>query len=120
VLFSLDHPLFDESIEAIESTILEEHRAVFHQVQASSLLDELRDIVARNSTGDQTLVTCSRKFALFVQTFAPYFNVLSICTQIRTEWAGCLWGLVRLVFQVCTLNCATETGQHTDRNVGGR
>jgi hypothetical protein len=104
-LLSLDRPLFDDSIEAIAHTILEEHRAVFRHVEPALLLEELRSIAACNNTGDQTLVACSRKFVLFVQTFAPYFNVLSICTKVRAEWPGCLWGLLHLLFQVRMLEC---------------
>jgi hypothetical protein len=78
------------------------------------LLEELRSVATRNSTGGRLLAACSRKFAIFVQTFAPYFSILSICTQVRGEWSGCFWGLVHLVFQVRFLGCSKETStNHT-------
>jgi hypothetical protein len=99
--------MFDESIEAIEYTIPEEHRQGFHQLEATVLLEELRNVATRSGTSGSRLATCSRKFAVFVQTFAPYFFILSICTQVRAEWSGCFWGLVRLVYQVRLLDGLT-------------
>ncbi|KAH8730174.1 hypothetical protein GQ44DRAFT_700960 [Phaeosphaeriaceae sp. PMI808] len=96
------HPLFNGSVEAIERTILEGHRRIFQHIDASSLLDELQNIATRNSTCDRTFTASSRKFALFVRAFAHYFSVLEICTQVRVEWPGCFWGLVRLIFQVAS------------------
>lgn len=101
-MLSSDYPLFDESIAAIQHTILDEHLHVFRHVDASSLLDELRNNIARNITRDRRIAAPSRKLALFVQAFAPYFDVLSICTKVRPEWPGCFWGLVRLLYQVRT------------------
>lgn len=107
-MLSPDRPLFDKSIEAIESIVLEEHRNAFQHVDVSLLLDELRSIATRNGPGDRALIACSRKFVLFVQTFAHYFSVLDICTQVRAEWPGLLWGLVRLIFQVRGLRYDTQ------------
>jgi hypothetical protein len=80
---------------------------VFKHVEASVLLEGLRSTATHNDTQNRTLAACCRKFALFVQTFAPYFNVLSICTHVRTEWSGCFWGVVGLLFQVSTLRYTT-------------
>jgi hypothetical protein len=66
------------------------------------LLEELHNVATRHNTSGNLLATCSRKFAIFVQTFAPYFNILGICTQVRAEWSSCFWGLVRLIYQVCS------------------
>ncbi|KAF2833974.1 hypothetical protein CC86DRAFT_312197 [Ophiobolus disseminans] len=99
---SPDHHLFDEAIEAIQQTLSQEHQRAFRSVNASSLLDELRSIAARTNIGDHAVATSSRKIALFVQTFAPYFNVLSICIQVKTEWSDCFWGLVALLYQVAS------------------
>ncbi|KAH7389505.1 hypothetical protein DE146DRAFT_165928 [Phaeosphaeria sp. MPI-PUGE-AT-0046c] len=98
----LDHPLFDESIEAIEHTLLDVHREAFDHVNVSSLLDDLRGISNQSSTDDRIAIACSRKFTLFVRTFSPYFDILSICTKIRPEWIGCFWALIRLLFQVAS------------------
>ncbi|KAH5165808.1 hypothetical protein HBI73_034470 [Parastagonospora nodorum] len=99
-----DYPLFDESIVAIQHNILDEHLHVFRHVDASSLLDELRNSIVRDSTRDRRIAAPSRKLALFVQTFAPYFDVLGICTKVRPEWPGCFWGLVHLLYQVINSN----------------
>jgi hypothetical protein len=102
-LLSTAHPFFDVSVEAIHHTLLEDHRRALDHVDASSLLDMLRGTAARTGPSDRTLVSSSRKFALFVRAFSPYFDVLSICTRVKAEWPGHFWALVRLVFQVCIL-----------------
>jgi hypothetical protein len=107
-LLSPDHSFFDEAIEAIEHTIQEEHRKSFHQLEAASLLEELRNAATRSSMCGSSLATCSRKLAIFVQTFAPYFNILGVCTQVREEWSGCFWGLVHLLYQVRILKCSKK------------
>ncbi|KAH7359977.1 hypothetical protein BKA66DRAFT_426346 [Pyrenochaeta sp. MPI-SDFR-AT-0127] len=95
----LEHPLFDEAIDAIQASVLDEHRQHFHhQANASLLLNELHSVTS-NSIKDPKLVLCSRKFAFFVRTFAPYFDVLNICVQVRPEWVGWFWGIVRLVLK---------------------
>ena len=99
-MLSLDHPLFDESIEAIEHNLLDVHREAFHHVNAFSLLDDLRGIAKQSGTDDRVVIACSRKFTLFVRTYAPYFDILSVCTEVKPEWIGCFWALVRLLFQV--------------------
>jgi hypothetical protein len=99
--------------------MLEDHRRVFRHVDASTLLDELRNVATRHSGTNRPLATCSRKFALFVQTFAPYFNVLSICTQIKAEWPGCFWGLIQLLFQVWGHDFIAPSSLCTDRKSGG-
>ncbi|KAH7085131.1 hypothetical protein BKA63DRAFT_499053 [Paraphoma chrysanthemicola] len=93
---------FNTAIQCIERTLLEEHRQAFHHIDSSLLLEQLRNVAAREHASERTLIACSRKCALFVQTFAPYFNVLNICTQARPEWSGCFWGLVHLVIQVAS------------------
>ncbi|KAF1839228.1 hypothetical protein BDW02DRAFT_231629 [Decorospora gaudefroyi] len=98
---SLAYPLFDEAIQAIQNTVLEGHRLQFrHDADTSLLLDELRQVSACNGSGDRRIVACSRKFTLFVRAFAPYFDIVSLCVDLRPEWIGWFWGLVRLVFKV--------------------
>ncbi|CAE7193427.1 hypothetical protein HRS9139_08925 [Pyrenophora teres f. teres] len=95
------HPLFDEATVAIHDTILQEHRHHFHQnATASLLLDELHRLSASNISGDRSIVLSSRKFALFIRAFAPYFDVLSTCVILRSEWVGGFWGVIRLVFKI--------------------
>lgn len=45
-------------------------------------------------------MACQKRIALFSRTFAPYFDLLSICAQVRPDWRGWFWGTVRLVFKV--------------------
>lgn len=99
-MLSPDRPFFDAAVDAIRHTLSDEHRRANLHVDAATLLDELRNIAASNDAGGRSLAAAARKFALFVQKFAPYFNVLSICTQVKTEWPSCFWGVVGLVFQV--------------------
>ncbi|KAF1940879.1 hypothetical protein EJ02DRAFT_405735 [Clathrospora elynae] len=96
-----ERPLFDETIEAIQTTILEEHRQQFHHdASVSLLLDELLLVSAGSGSGDHRLIACSRKFSMFIRSFAPYFDVLSTCVTLKPEWVGWFWGTVRLVFKV--------------------
>ncbi|OAL48734.1 hypothetical protein IQ07DRAFT_513277 [Pyrenochaeta sp. DS3sAY3a] len=97
-----EHPRIDEAIEAIHASVLDEHRREFnHQTHASLLLNELRALSAGNGTAaGLRLVPCCQKLAIFVRNFAPYFDILSTCTQIRPEWIGWFWGTVRLVFKI--------------------
>ncbi|KAI4700057.1 hypothetical protein J4E81_004093 [Alternaria sp. BMP 2799] len=98
---SLDHPFFDDAIEAIHNTILQEHRQHFdHHISSTFLLEELRRTSAGNGSADRRLVVCSRKFTLFIRTFAPYFDVLGTCVELQPEWAGCFWATVRVVFKM--------------------
>ncbi|KAL1797449.1 hypothetical protein ACET3X_004055 [Alternaria dauci] len=100
---SLDHPLFDEAIQATHNTILLEHRQHFdHDVSASLLLNELHRLSAGNGSADRRIVVSSQKFTLFIQTCAPYFDVLGTCVRLQPAWAGYFWGTVRLVFKMST------------------
>ncbi|USP76792.1 hypothetical protein yc1106_04066 [Curvularia clavata] len=94
-------PLFGEALAAIQNSILQEHRLHFQpDAQVSLLLDELR----RGSVGvgsvDQRVVVCSRKLALFIRAFAPYFDVLSTCIKVHPEWVSWFWGALRLVIKM--------------------
>ncbi|CAO2658715.1 Nn.00g064380.m01.CDS01 [Neocucurbitaria sp. VM-36] len=95
-----DYSFFDEAIEAVQATVLEEHRRDFHShTNASLFLDELRTTSASNGASNRGLAECCRKFGLFSRVFAPYFDILSVCVHIRPEWVGSFWGIVRLVFK---------------------
>lgn len=98
-------PLFGEALAAVQDSILQEHRLHFQpDAKVLLLLDELR----RGSVGigsvDQRVVVCSRKFTLFIRTFAPYFDVLSTCIEVHPEWVSCFWGALRLVIKVRVLS----------------
>ncbi|KAF2848970.1 hypothetical protein T440DRAFT_427681 [Plenodomus tracheiphilus IPT5] len=96
---SHDLHLFDEATEAIQATVLELHRGDFlHNASAPLLLNELQ--ASHTNSLDHRLVVCSRKFALLVRNFAPYFDILTLCVQLRSEWPSWFWGSVRLIFKV--------------------
>lgn len=98
---SHDLHLFDQATSDIQNTISENHRQDFLcNASASLLLDELQASFTSTSICDQRLVACSQKFALLVQNFAPYFEILALCVQLRSEWASWLWGTIRLVFRI--------------------
>lgn len=81
----------------------DEHRRIFrYDADPPILLSEFRSVGMGSDPCDSTHLA-SRKFALFVRAFAPYFNVLGICVNVRAEWHGCFWGLVHLVFHVRSL-----------------
>ncbi|KAF2035518.1 hypothetical protein EK21DRAFT_53964, partial [Setomelanomma holmii] len=97
-----DRPLFDTAIGAIEHNLLEEHRRAFRHVEATALLDELRSLATSDNASERSLTASARRCGLFVQAFAPYFSVLSLCTQSQAEWSGCFFGLLLLTFQAAS------------------
>jgi len=117
---SLDHSLFDEAIQATHNTILPEHCQNFHHdVSASLLLNDLHRMSTGNGSTDLRRLVSTRKFTLFIRTFAPYFDVLSTCIELKPAWAGHLWGIVRLVFEVwikATLNASLELTLEADEH----
>ncbi|KAF2184456.1 hypothetical protein K469DRAFT_185232 [Zopfia rhizophila CBS 207.26] len=93
--------LFEESIEAIRTTISEEeHRNFRHYGDITSMIQDLRSLCASNQKEHQRLLSCSRKIALFSHTFAPYFDIINNFVRIRPDWLGWFWGSIRLVFKI--------------------
>ena len=72
-----------------------------------------------NGSTDLRRLVSTRTFTLFIRTFAPYFDVLSTCIELKPAWAGHLWGIVRLVFEVwikATLNASLELTLEADEH----
>lgn len=96
-----DLHLFDEATAAIQTTVLEAQRRVFlRNASASLLLGELQASSTSTSNLDRRLAACSQKLTLFVRNFAPYFDILALCVQVRSTWASWLWGTIRLIFKI--------------------
>ncbi|KAF2266654.1 hypothetical protein CC78DRAFT_531460 [Lojkania enalia] len=94
-------PLFDETIEAIQSTLSDDERRTFrHYGDITSMLQDVRNICVSNQKEQQRLLACSRKIAHFSNVFAPYFDIVNIFVQIRPDLLGWFWGSIRLIFKV--------------------
>ncbi|ORY12258.1 hypothetical protein BCR34DRAFT_306723 [Clohesyomyces aquaticus] len=94
-------PIFEETIEAVQSTLSEDERRFFrHYADSTSMLEDVRAMCAANQKEHHRLLTCSRKIALFSHAFAPYFDIINIYVQIRPDWLGWFWGSIRLVFKL--------------------
>jgi hypothetical protein len=61
-----------------------------------------------NYANRSKFVICCKKIAIFADAFAPYFEVIGVFVQIKPEWAGWFWGILRLILQVCTLFTSRE------------
>lgn len=98
-------PLFDEAIEAIQSTISEEDRKTFHHhANVNTFIEDLHSMCAADQKEHQRLLACSKNIASFSRAFAPYFDIVSIMAPVRPDWLAWFWGLLRLVFKVRTVN----------------
>lgn len=62
-----------------------------------------------NYANRSKLAVCCKKIGFFAQAFAPYFDVIGIFVQIKPEWAGWFWGVLRLILQACATS--TRKGQ---------
>ncbi|KAF2093930.1 hypothetical protein NA57DRAFT_80935 [Rhizodiscina lignyota] len=81
----------------------EDDRASFRAY--SSHKEMVADIRSLSTQYEQRskLALCCRKIATFSTVFAPYFDVVNIFVQIKPDWAGGIWGTIRLIFQALTL-----------------
>ncbi|KAL6707170.1 hypothetical protein ACN47E_004717 [Coniothyrium glycines] len=93
-------PLFDAVIQRIHNTVLTEHLSeIQHNGSSSVLLNALRTASTGSHGANAAFSRDSQKFALFVRTFMPYFEVLSICTTVNSEWTQWFWGTLHLLFE---------------------
>ncbi|KAF2692106.1 hypothetical protein K458DRAFT_381930 [Lentithecium fluviatile CBS 122367] len=93
--------LLDDAVGAIRSTLSEPHQSTFRDhADATSLIAALQDFCQRDGKEKRRLTACEEKFALFTRAFEGYFDVLSLCIDVRGKWLGRLWAIVELVFQV--------------------
>ncbi|KAF2018188.1 hypothetical protein BU24DRAFT_166726 [Aaosphaeria arxii CBS 175.79] len=96
---SLD-PLFDEAIDAIQSTLFEEDRKSFrHYADMESMLVDVRTTIDAAGEHEMNSKTCTKHVARFAHAFKPYFDLVNLFTNVRPDWLGWFWGIIALVFR---------------------
>jgi len=66
------------------------------------MLKEISSASLRHKNSSR-LYSCCAKIAQFSNAFEPYFDIVNIFVQVKPEYMGVIWGSIRLIFKVITL-----------------
>jgi hypothetical protein len=98
---NLHFSVLDSVVAAIQDAVIKKGGDTIHDL---GNVTELLGYLQANSQDDmkeqRILLACMGRIAFFARSFAPYFDLLSICTEVKSEWASTMWRLVALVYQV--------------------
>ncbi|KAF2107029.1 hypothetical protein BDV96DRAFT_654121 [Lophiotrema nucula] len=93
--------VFDEAHKAFRAQLSSEELAEISSVSSiEELLQAVRALSENHFLHKSRYKTCARKITQFGQSFAPYFEVINIFVQTNPEYAGLVWGSIRLILKL--------------------
>lgn len=92
--------VFKETSEAFQRRLSDNERAKFEKfsnphIMLTSLIAEFQRHRSR-----QRLENCSKKVRDFSEKLQPYFAIVDIFVQTNPEYAGIVWGAIRLILRL--------------------
>jgi hypothetical protein len=93
--------LFKLASDSFRDNLPVRERNSFKQYEnATSMISEIQDLERSHPVNRSQLMTACRKIDGLARKLEPYFEVINIFVQIQPEYAGLVWGSLRMIFKV--------------------
>lgn len=93
--------LFKDAAEKFRRSLGPKEKALFKEFSTSSeMLKDLYDKCKEVQNKSKTSRLC-QKIEKFSAAWEPFFEITSLFVSSHPEFAGIIWGAIRLVFLVC-------------------
>lgn len=67
---------------------------------AQSMISAIQELANNHPIHRSRLTAACRKLDQFTKEIEPFFEIINIFVQIKPDYAGLVWGSMRIIFQV--------------------
>jgi hypothetical protein len=93
--------IFANTFQAFHNTLTDDQKELFvPYTNAQSMIESVESQMKRHPVHDTRLTACVARLNAFAQGFAPFCEIIDIIVSSHPEYAGLVWGAIRLVFVV--------------------
>lgn len=94
--------IFATTFQGFHDALPDDQKKLFVSYpNAQSMIEAVETQVKSHPIHDTRLTACMTRLNAFVQRVAPFCDVINILVQTHPEYAGLVWGAIRLIFLVC-------------------